>query len=87
MVFAGAPEYGGPDTWPEERELAWARDVLAFAGEVLGPNSLIVSATLHRDETSPHVHVLAVPVGEAEAVIGWDRVNRRSRTSGVPTGG
>ena len=64
FLLAGAPPYG-PDEWSEEREREFAQACYDWAREVLGPRSVIVSAAWHRDETSPHVHVLAIPIDSA----------------------
>ena len=75
IVIAGPPSYG-PEQWSDARELQWARDSVAWVREVLGPQSVVVAATLHRDEKSPHLHVLAVPI-ERER-ISWKAVRDRA---------
>ena len=63
FVLAGPPPYDGSggEPWPLEREREWAHAAFAWACSVLGPESVIAAAGWHRDESAPHVHVLAVP--------------------------
>ena len=75
VMIAGPPSYG-PEQWSDARELQWARDSVAWARGVLGPESVVVAATLHRDETSPHLHVLAVPIERGR--ISWKAVRDRA---------
>ena len=70
FVLAGPPAYGSPGEWDRDRELEWAVDAVGWLRDLLGPRSVIVAACLHRDETSPHVHVLAVPVAP-DGELGW----------------
>ena len=62
IVIAGPPPYGDPEEFDYAREIQWAKDSLAWLPRLIGPNSMVAAAGLHRDETSPHVHVLVVPV-------------------------
>ena len=62
IVIAGLYPYGHPKALDYARELQWAMDSLAWLIRLIGPNSLVAAAGLHRDETSPHVHALIVPV-------------------------
>ena len=76
FLFAGPPPYGD-DAWPVERELAWyeaTRDVLR---ELVGPRSVIVTCDGHRDETSPHVQGLVVPI-DSRGRVGWCAVRDES---------
>ena len=70
FVLAGPPAYGSPGEWDRDRERAWAGDAVEWVRDLLGPQSVIAVASLHRDETSPHVHVLAVPVAP-DGELGW----------------
>ena len=65
-LFAGPPAYDAPDAWPADRELAWARALVPWLRSV-APEATVASATLHRDETSPHVHVVF-----ACAAVSWN---------------
>ena len=82
FLFAGPPPHGTADSWPVERELAWyeaTRDVLR---EIVGPRSVIVTCDGHRDETSPHVQGLVIPI-DSRGRVGWcavrDETCRRLR--------
>ena len=70
--MCGPPPYG-EDAWNEARELQWARDSYQWGRSVLGQKSVVASAALHRDETAPHIHVLAVPL-DRQGKLGWCRV-------------
>ena len=72
ILMAGPPSYGSADQWSDVRELEWARESVAWAQRIIGPDSLIVTAALHRDEKSPHVQMLVVPVHEGR--LGWTAV-------------
>ena len=72
ILMAGPPSYGSPGQWSEVRELEWARESVAWARRIIGPESLVVTAALHRDEKSPHVQMLVVPVHKGR--LGWTGV-------------
>ena len=72
FVVCGPPPYG-EDAWNEARELQWARASYQWVRSVLGQKSVVASAALHRDETAPHIHVLAVPL-DRQGKLGWCRV-------------
>ena len=71
VLLAGPPPYG-PEQWSDARELEWARESYAWLRDVVGTESVIVAAALHRDETSPHLHVLVVPIAGRRR--SWKRV-------------
>ena len=73
FVLAGPPAYATPEAWDVETERAWAAASVAWAKGILGERSAIAVAALHRDETAPHVHVLAVPVS-SDGRLGWCKV-------------
>ena len=50
ILMAGPPSYGSAEQWSEVRELEWARESVAWAPRIFGPDSLVVTAALHRDE-------------------------------------
>ena len=60
FMLAGPPPYADDDAWPADRELAWAKSSREWVAKRF-PDSLIVVASLHRDETSPHVHIVISP--------------------------
>ena len=61
ILLAGPPPYGTLEQWPDDMELKWAKASDAWARTVFGKGPVFVSC-LHRDETSPHLHVTGVPV-------------------------
>lgn len=68
MLFSASPEYFRPSA-PEKagyydpaRLQAWTQATTAWLQERYG--SRVVSATLHLDETTPHIHALLVPLDE-----------------------
>ena len=69
FLFAGPPPYG-PGEWSKDRELEWAREVRASLRKLIGPNSIIVTLDLHRDETSPHVQGVVIPI-DSNGKLGW----------------
>ena len=54
--------------------MEWAHDLLAWSKKTLGANSVIAAAYLHRDESSPHVHILATVVTDSGKLGWWARV-------------
>ena len=72
VLLAGAPPYGEGE-WSLEREREFAEACYAWTRKTLGPQSVIVGAWWHRDESSPHVHVIAVPIAST-AKMGWKGV-------------
>lgn len=75
FVFTGPPSYGEPGEWDRARETEWAQACYAWIRGVLGPRAPIVAAAVHRDEKSPHLHVLAVPIGP-DRELGWTAIER-----------
>ena len=74
FIFAGPPAYAKrEEVWSEEEELRFAVESLAWLKDIAGPNSVVVAAALHRDEASPHVHVLLVPIA-SDGRLSWTRV-------------
>lgn len=69
LVFAGPPKYADDNAWDDARVEAWAREVDAWMERTMGPESVFVVSALHRDESSPHLHFLVVPVHEGR--ISW----------------
>lgn len=69
------------DTKGPER-IAWATATVKWLEEGLGPGSTIALAVLHNDETTPHIHVMAM-VADENCKLGFTRV--RDRLAGRPT--
>ena len=68
-----------PKDCPEGREKAFFRSVVGFVGDRYGKDNLL-GAWVHRDETTPHVHVAFMPVrdGKLQASKVLDRNDLRS---------
>ena len=64
VVFSGSPET--MCAMSQEQVNAWARDTLAWAQDRWGKEN-IVSATLHCDEKTPHMHVIVVPIVQGQS--------------------
>ena len=73
FVLTGPPGYEEENAWPEETARAWARECVDWVRELCGPNTVVSGAAMHRDESSPHVHVLVVPI-DSEGTLAWKRV-------------
>ena len=69
------------DTEGPER-VAWATATVKWLEEGLGSGSTIALAVLHNDETTPHIHVMAL-VADENSKLGFTRV--RDRLAGRPT--
>lgn len=82
MFFGGPPGYETEGQWPEDRERAWAADVVAWV-EATFPRSVIALASLHRDESAPHVHVLMCPIAD-DGTYGWTAVSEQARKRVAP---
>ena len=82
LLFAGPPGYGTEGEWDRETEGRWAADVVQWVRESF-PASVVADAALHRDEASPHVHVLIVPVDE-RGVFGWTNLSEGARRKRNP---
>lgn len=63
-LFTASPEWF--DTHTEEEAKAYFRDCLKFYIEHMcqGDASRVVSAVIHTDETTPHMHIVSVPLYE-----------------------
>jgi len=69
-VFMGtSPEFfqGGD----REREAAWIERSLAWLRETFGGERNVVGAVLHRDETTPHIQALVVPLTDEGRLSAW----------------
>lgn len=53
--------------WDNQKLQQWTKQSLAFIHKELGPRA--ISATLHLDELTPHIHVLVVPIHD------WEKKN------------
>ena len=65
FIFAGPPPYGEDDEWDVKKERKWADSAMTWFRKRF-PHSVIVAASLHRDETAPHVHLVFSPQSRDE---------------------
>ena len=70
FIFAGPPTYAAEDAWDEDQVKSWAEDSFAWFRKTF-PEFPVAIAAIHRDESSPHLHVTAVP--ETDGKLGWTR--------------
>lgn len=71
FLLSASPEYFRPPNsglqageWDEQRLNQWIKLSTQFLDQEIGPRA--ISATLHLDETTPHIHALVVPIGNLE---------------------
>lgn len=69
LMLAGPPGYGTPEEWSSQSVEAWAEAAVDWCREMIGPESIVVGAALHRDESAPHVHFTFIPVTNGQ--LGW----------------
>ena len=73
FLISGPPGYETEGEWSVRKEREWADLSVGWVREIIGPNSVLVAAALHRDEASPHLHVLAVPI-DSKGKLRWREV-------------
>lgn len=76
VLLAGPPRYATAEEWCSQTEAQWARAAVGWCRDLMGSESVVVAAALHRDEAAPHVHFLFVPIHEGR--LGWCRVRDAS---------
>ncbi len=64
VIFSGSPEV--MNKLSEKQLKAWTYDTMSWAGKEWGKDN-IVAAYLHRDEATPHIHMIVVPIVEGES--------------------
>ena len=64
IIFSGSPET--MCAMSQEQVNSWAQDTLAWAQARWGYEN-VVSATLHCDEKTPHMHVIVVPIVQGQS--------------------
>ena len=73
VVFGGPPPYCAEDpAWPEERGIDCLMKQYEWWLTLLGPESLLIAAAIHRDEAGPHGHLVFAPVLNGR--ISWSQV-------------
>ncbi len=55
MLFGGPPPYGDAGEWADEKVRDWAAETTKWAMQKM--SLPLVAAALHRDESSPHLHL------------------------------
>ena len=80
ILMGGPAPLDAPEAWSRKRLLAWADDSVAWAKKQIGSDGVLVSAHLHVDERSPHVHVVIIPViaDPKGPTLSWRRVRARA---------
>lgn len=64
MIFSGSSEV--MCNMSREEVLAWAQDTLEWAQKTWGKEN-VVSASLHLDEKTPHIHMIVVPIVKGQS--------------------
>ena len=78
IVVAGPPGYRyTEEKWSREHEREWAFDAFEWVRDIIGPHSKVIAAAWHKDESSPHIHVLFVPVS-SKGRLAWRRVEEET---------
>ena len=66
LLLSASPEHFRPTdpdaagTWRQDRLHAWVAPTMTYLRKTYGPN--LLSATLHLDETTPHIHAIVIPI-------------------------
>lgn len=66
LLMSASPDYFRPDrpatagTWRQDRLDAWVIATMTHLHKAYGSN--LLAATLHLDETTPHIHAIVVPI-------------------------
>lgn len=76
FVASASPEWFAAAT-PEQRE-QWASNTINFLSKQVGGKRNILVAHLHDDETTPHIHFLAVPLIQKERKKAGRKPKRKS---------
>ena len=73
FFFGGPPPYECSEAWSAEDVRDWADATVGFMRRCAGKKSVILSACLHTDERSPHLHVVLIPITD-EGYLSWNTV-------------
>jgi hypothetical protein len=83
FVLTASPEYFRPDDperagyWHQDRLDAWKEKTIQHLKNEYGKN--LVNATLHLDESTPHIHAYMVPINEKGRLTARDFFGRRDQ--------
>ena len=82
MIFSGSRDV--MTAMSREDLLSWAQDTLAWAQDTWGKDN-VVSASLHVDELTPHIHMIVVPIvtGESRRTRLHKQQNKSSKTYNI----
>lgn len=82
IIFSGSRD--AMTGMSRQKLLAWADDTLAWAKNTWGEDN-VVSATLHVDETTPHIHAVVVPIltGQSKSTQRHKKQKPTSRTNNI----
>ena len=87
LMLSASPEYFRPDEpgaageWPANKLTAWEQSSARWLKDRYGDN--IVRATFHRDESTPHIHAVIVPMNEKGHLNARDYVGDRVKLAAL----
>lgn len=87
LMLSASPEYFRPDNpgaagvWQADRLKAWEALSAQWLKDRYGDN--IVRATFHRDESTPHIHAVIVPLNEKGHLNARDYVGNREKLAAL----
>lgn len=87
LMLTASPEYFRPDNpgaaseWQADRLQAWETLSAKWLKDRYGDN--IVRATFHRDESTPHIHAVIVPLNEKGHLNARDYVGNREKLAAL----
>ena len=84
IIVAGPPPFSDDDAWPREKVDAYLYEAYEWIQRRAGPLAKVVVAAIHRDENSPHMHVLIVPLfldGKGGECFGWTAMSSHCFTT------
>ena len=82
FVVAGPPPYASDERWPDEKEAQWASGAVEWVKE-LWPQSLVVVASHHRDETAPHIHIVLSPRIDRNGKVNYGWCKARNEAAAI----
>ena len=76
LLATGPPPWESADAWPRDRVAAWCDATVAWVLRLLPKGVPLSIASLHCDETSPHLHLAfppALPDAKGITALSWKR--------------